>query len=54
MSAVTNFNGRLRRPCGKILKEFYQKIPFKPILEQAYFTGDWSEDQKKVIQVYLR
>ncbi len=54
MSAVTNFNGRLRRPCGKILKEFYQKIPFKPILEQAYFTGDWSEDQKKAIQVYLR
>ena len=54
MDAVTNPNGRLKRPCGKVLKYFYQQLPNQDLIVRAYFEKEWTAEQKKTIEKFLR
>lgn len=54
MEAVTSTNRRLKNPMGKVLKYFFEQIPYRDMIVSAYFSGDFTAEQKQIIERYLR
>lgn len=54
MDATLNPNRRLRGPCTKVIRHFYAQIPYKPVIQKAYFGHDWTAEEKERLNKVIR